>query len=279
VEFGDDGPLLDFTDRDGGRGLLKARFCVDASGFDRVLPRLLNLHLPSKLAIRESIFTQVIDNIDDDSYDRNKILIAVHANDPQVWLWLIPFSDGTSSLGVVGKPEFFWKYPGGDKAVLRSVMAGFEGLETLLQHSEYHQPVRRIPGYSSETSKLHGENYALLGTASGFLDPVFSSGVTVALKSSSLATGVLDRQLRGEAVDWDGEYVDPLCRGIETFRHFVSAWYEGSLQDIIFSARAEPEVQQMICSILAGYAWDENNPYVTQTERRLTALAEICRAG
>ena len=78
-------------------------------------------------------------------------------------------------------------------------------------------------------------------------------------------------------MDWELNFGLPLNRGIETFRQFVTAWYDGRLQDIIFSDHHNPRVRSMICSILAGYAWDAENPYVDQPERRLSALAEVCR--
>jgi len=80
-------------------------------------------------------------------------------------------------------------------------------------------------------------------------------------------------------VDWQADFAAPLSRGVETFRHFVGTWYTGDLQDIIFSQAQirNPRIQRMICAILAGYAWDEENPYVVQPARRLKALAELCR--
>ena len=59
---------------------------------------------------------------------------------------------------------------------------------------------------------------------------------------------------------------------------FVAAWYDGSLQDVIFFPRQQDKIRRMICSVLAGYAWDRGNPYTgPQAHRRLRALAEICR--
>jgi hypothetical protein len=59
----------------------------------------------------------------------------------------------------------------------------------------------------------------------------------------------------------------------------VTAWYDQRFQDIIFHHTQLDNVKAMICSILAGYAWDENNPYVKESERRVNVLAEICRAA
>src|SRR3546814_15721812 len=77
---------------------------------------------------------------------------------------------------------------------------------------------------------MHGPGWALLGKAAEFLDPVFSSGVCIAMKSADLATGVLGRQLRAESVDWDREFSEPLKIGVEMFSGFVERWYDGRLR-------------------------------------------------
>ena len=117
-----------------------------------------------------------------------------------------------------------------------------------------------------------------MGNAGEFLDPVFSSGVTIALKSAELAVKALDRQLQGETVDWHLEFTEPLSVGVDTFRTFVEGWYDGTFQDIVFSKKQEPKILSMITSILAGYAWDQKNPYVKNSQRRMKSLARICRA-
>jgi hypothetical protein len=129
-------------------------------------------------------------------------------------------------------------------------------------------------------SRLHGAGFALLGNAAEFLDPVFSSGVTIALKSAKLAADLLDQQFRGEPADWQTQFAEPLMYGVETFRSFVNGWYDGDLQDVIFFEHKDPVIRRMICSVLAGYAWDPKNPYTgPQAARRLRALADTVRAG
>jgi len=275
----EDGIKLTYTGEQGSQRTLHARFCLDASGFGRVLPRLLELHRPSDFPNRRSLFTHVKDHIAERRIDRNKILISVHPVHRDVWFWLIPFADGTSSLGVVAEEEILAKREGDEKDILQGLVAEVANLSQVLADAEYHNPVHAMGGYSSKVSSLHGQNFALLGNAGEFLDPVFSSGVTIALKSASLASGLLSRHLSGETVDWQTGFAEPLGRGVETFRHFVSAWYSGSLQDIIFASIRDPKVQRMICAILAGYAWDESNPYVAQPARRLGVLAELCRSA
>ena len=105
---------------------------------------------------------------------------------------------------------------------------------------------------------------------------MFSSGVTIAMRSASMAAGLLHRQLTGETVDWDTEFAIPLKRGVDTFRAYVEGWYDGSFQDVIFYPGSTPDIRRMISSILAGYAWDERNPFVAEPKRRLRMLSEIC---
>ncbi|MCK5191232.1 MAG: tryptophan 7-halogenase, partial [Methylococcales bacterium] len=123
----------------------------------------------------------------------------------------------------------------------------------------------------------YGKGYALLGNAGEFLDPVFSSGVTIAMKSARLAADVLDKQLNHQQVDWQQEFVEPLQKGVEIFRIFVTSWYQGGLQDVVFYDQQQANIKAMICSILAGYVWDETNPYVKKAGSRLDALVELCR--
>jgi len=98
------------------------------------------------------------------------------------------------------------------------------------------------------------------------------------MKSASLAAAVLDRQFKQETVDWNTDYAVPLQRGVDTFRVFVDAWYDGRFRDVIFHQKQQPEIKAMICSILAGYAWDETNPYVKNARSRLDTLVKLCRA-
>lgn len=263
--------------REGGETVLTASYCLDASGFGQVLARKLNLSRPSRYPARTSIFTHVEDAFPARDFDRDRILITVHPEDPGIWFWLIPFSNGTSSVGTVAATDTYDRFTGGDLEVLKAVIGETDRLSDLMTHARFERPCQRIVGYASEVTALTGRNFALLGNAGGFLDPVFSSGVTIALKSASLAAAALGRQLKGAAVDWEREFVEPMRLGVRTFQEFVTAWYDGRLQDIIFAEEKREPIQQMICSVLAGYAWDMDNPYVAQPERRLTALAEICR--
>jgi flavin-dependent dehydrogenase len=258
----------------------RPRFVLDASGFGRTLARLLALETPSSFPVRAARFCHVKDGIVAGAFDRQKIRIGINPTHRDVWSWLIPFPDGTSSLGVVAATGHLARYTGSDEDQFWAMVGDEPKLRALLEHAHTVRPVGEIIGYAANVKALHGPGFALLGNAAEFLDPVFSSGVTIALHSAKLAAAALDRELGGEAVSWQHEFAEPLMYGIETFRTFVTGWYDGALQDVIFYPDKVPAIHRMICSVLAGYAWDPANPYTgPQSTRRLRALAAACRSG
>lgn len=266
--------VLRTRDADGAEREYHARFTLDASGAGRVLARQMSLDSPTGLAPRAALFTHAADRISAPDYDRCKILLGIHPGHDDIWYWLIPFPT-RASIGVVGPVE---KLRGADEASprLHAWIDQMPLFAALLADAQWDSPAREMRGYAAAVSRLHGPGYALLGNAGGFVDPVFSSGVTVAMKSAVLAAGLLGRQLGGETVDWDSGFERPLRDGSEVFRAFIEAWYRGDLQKIFFAPRQPDSVRRHLCSILAGYVWDADNPYTHRTERRLTALAQAC---
>jgi flavin-dependent dehydrogenase len=256
---------------------IAARFALDASGFGRTLSRLLDLEQPSNFPSRRGLFCHVKDNIDDPSFDRNKILVSIHPENSSIWYWLIPLADGISSMGVVGIDEEVAGDGGDLHAQLWSLVGKASRMSDLLKNAEQIRPTATISGYACSVTSLVGPSYALLGNAAEFLDPVFSSGVTIALKSAQLATDLVDRHLDGHDVDWQRDFVDELYVGIETFRACVAAWYDESLQRIIFNRpKSDNLVTRQLTAILAGYAWDRENPIVREPVRYLRALDQLC---
>lgn len=235
VRASDGNCLITYQDKAGVTGELQAGFIVDASGYGRVLPKLLGLSRAPQSISRRAVFTHVKDRIDDPGYDRDKILITVHPDRHDIWYWLIPFSDGTASVGVIypdGDPEF----SGMNEQDVFHRLISETRLGQMLANAEPTRQLQSIAGYSAESENLCGDGYVLLGNAAGFLDPVFSSGVTIALHSAELAADMLIARHQGRTdIDWDTGFAKPLAHGVETFRSYVNAWYDGRLQTIILN--------------------------------------------
>ena len=276
VDFDLPKPQLEVLREDGSQYRVEADFVLDASGYGRVLPRLLDLEAPSNFPVRQAVFTHIEDHIDSPSFEREKILITTHPIHRDIWFWTIPFSNGRCSVGVVAAAEHFEGRMENLDDCLRGFIAETPSLSGVLKNAVWDTPARTIGGYSANVKTLHGPGFALLGNAAEFLDPVFSSGVTIAMRSASMAAGVLHRQLQGQSVDWQTEFAEPLKRGVDTFRCYVEGWYAGTFQDVIYHPGSSPDIRRMISAILAGYAWDERNPFVSEPKRRLRVLSELC---
>lgn len=271
-------PRVRAVDAQGMEYEVEGRFLLDASGFARVLPRLLDLETPTSFPVRNAVFTQVADGSAPDAFDRYKVQIIIHPRHRDVWYWLIPFPDGRCSIGCAATKEFLAGYPAQLDERLKKLVSEEPFMTRVLATATWDTPVRELSGYAANVKSMHGRGFALLGNAAEFLDPIFSSGITIAMRSSSMAARVLDRQLRGETVDWANEFEIPLRRGVDTFRAYVKAWYDGRFQDIMFARNQPAGIRSMICAILAGYAWDESNPFVAESERRLDMVAKLCAA-
>ena len=66
-------------------------------------------------------------------------------------------------------------------------------------------------------------------------------------------------------------------QGVNTFRSYIMAWYDGTLDTIFFADNQVADIKSMICSVLAGYVWDSNNPYVNDHEKALNKLAKMIK--
>jgi flavin-dependent dehydrogenase len=258
-------------DTNGDKTEIEARFIIDGSGYGRVIPKLFNLDKPSNLPPRRALFTHVVDVKRLMDEEPNRITIVVHQ--PGVWIWVIPFSSGITSVGFVGNPEFFSEYKGTDEEILRELISTQPYLCERLKDVEFVFDPRVLQSWSVTTNQFWGEGFVLTGNVTEFLDPIFSSGVTLATTSSQKAAHLVIRKLNGEAVDWEEEYTKYLLQGVNTFRSYVNAWYEGTLDTIFFSAKQNLRFKKMICSVLAGYVWDLDNPFVRNHDTALQKLA------
>ncbi len=260
-----------------GEASIKARFIVDASGYGRVIPRLFGLDRPSGLPPRKAMFAHVQDPRRGEYDEPRRIIIISHGEG--IWAWVIPFSNGTTSVGFVGDPAFFDQFRGTREACFRSILAAEVNTARRFADVPLVFEPRVLEGWSVTTDRFYGDGFVLTGNVTEFLDPIFSSGVTLAVASGHRAALLVARQLRGEPIDWQREFVEPTMQGVDTFRTYVNAWYDGSLEAIIYAPESDEGVKRMICSVLAGYVWDLTNPYVRQHQRAIKALATRIRSN
>lgn len=255
-----------------GKKEIHAKFIIDSSGYGRVLPRLLDLDAPSSLEPMAAIFVHLDDKRRPQGVEGTQITFDVLTQ--RNWFWVIPFSDGKSSLGLVAPKEYIESIDTGNNA---------ETFKNIINQSDYYKErfdgldfsfePKKIVSYSAAVKKLYGPGFALTGNSAEFLDPVFSSGVCFATESGATSARLVARQLSGENVDWEKEYEEYIMYGVNVFRSYVRTWYTGELQKLFFHTPENEEVKRKVCSILAGYVWDKNNNFVAKHERAVPAVA------
>jgi len=273
IQFDGSDSITTVVDKSGNSFQIKARFIIDGSGYGRVIPKLFNLDKPSNLPPRKALFTHTVDLRRALSDEPNRITIVVHQ--PGVWIWIIPFSTGITSLGFVGDPPFFKNYPGNTEEQLRAMINAEPYLKERFREIEFLFEPRVLESWSSTTDRFFGEGFVLTGNVTEFLDPVFSSGVTLATVSSQIAGKLVIEKLKGNSVDWENDYMKVMMQGVDTFRSYVMAWYEGTLDTIFFADNQDPLIKSQICSVLAGYVWDLENPFVKNHKTGLHRLASM----
>jgi flavin-dependent dehydrogenase len=202
----------------------------------------------------------------------NRIVVYVHSDD--CWIWTIPFSTGITSVGFVSSPGFFDKYSGTPEEMFRAMLADEPALKRRFENVEFIFEPRTLQGWSATTDTFWGNGFVLTGNVTEFLDPIFSSGVTLATVSAQTAAKLVIRQLNGEEVDWQKEYTEPTNHGVAVFRTYVNGWYDGTLFKIFFADNKNEQFKEQICSVLAGYVWDKSNPFVKSHEKAVRTLAK-----
>jgi flavin-dependent dehydrogenase len=274
VEFRAEGAVVTATDVESDeRTQTRARFVVDCSGYGRVLPRLLGLERPSVITPRVALFTWVEGDERPTGDREGDIWICIHPRG--AWAWIIPFSNGRTSVGLVMEPEVYGSVSGCDRDRLFQLLFEDENVRARLHRATPVLKTVKLQAWSSAVDRLHGPGWALTGNAAEFLDPVFSSGVTLALESAARAAALVHRSLRDEPVDWDREFDAVVMKAVSVFKAFVRSWYAGELQRVLLRANKTDAIKRSITAILGGYVLDAQNPFVREPESALAALLKL----
>lgn len=263
--------------QDGETYQIHAKFLIDASGYGRVLPRLLNIDSPSKLNPHSAIFTHIDDVRRPEGNEATQISFDII--ETKVWLWVIPFSNGKTSVGIVGPTDYIKR--------LSTNQDTTEALQNAIKKSDFYvnrfgdlpfefNPIW-LKNYSAAVTKMFGDGYVLTGNSTEFLDPVFSSGVCFATESGLKAAKLAIKEINNEEVDWQTDYEDYMKEGIDVFTTYVQEWYTGNLQELFFHQPENPDVKEKICAVLAGYVWNKENPFVKKHNSVIRNMAYLIR--
>lgn len=274
VKFEGEKSKILLQQKNGEQNWVSADFIIDASGAGRVLPRLLDLESTVSSLKNSAIFTHVNDLKRPKGAEGR--LITFDIIETQAWLWVIPFSNGITSIGLVGATDYIERFEGNPSEVLTQILKQSSYYYGRFDDAEFLFGPYQFKNIASKPVKqLYGEGYALTGNSASFLDPVFSSGVALATESGLLAAKLIAREWDGETVDWEKEYTGYLKKGIAVFNSYIREWYTGNLQKVFFHKPTNPDFKRKICAVLAGYVWDNKNQFVRKHDKIINTLAHL----
>lgn len=239
--------------KDGRTEEIRARAVVDASGQTAFLSKKLGTRRFDAKLKRAALFAHYEGIRWPEGHQPGDILLPI---DHGVWYWIIPFSDGSSSVGAVFEPTLGPKPPAPSlEERLEWLLARSPRMPELLEGSRRVSKVFGISDYSAASARMAGDGYVLVGDAATFLDPVFSTGVFLALATGERAARAIDRALskhgRLDARDLAG-YEREARKLFARFRRFVYNFYDPVFFEAFCTPNPPEPMRKAVTTVLAG---------------------------
>jgi flavin-dependent dehydrogenase len=253
-EFTPDAAILDIASRtDDATRRVHVRAIVDATGRGGLIARKFNLRTEEPLLANIAIFSHYT-NVPRPGGPRPDDIRLIARNDAG-WFWLIPISKELTSVGVVLPKTLYRRLANGSaEETLNSTISDTPIVAELMREARREWPVRVEKDFSYSASAYAGDRWILAGDAGSFLDPVFSTGVSIAMESGIEAAGELHRALARN--DFSASSFAGFSRRqrkrFETFRRFVVGFYTPQFRDIFFSPQPPRLIFRSVVTVLAG---------------------------
>lgn len=236
---------------DGHEEEQSASVIVDATGQSSMIANRLKLREPDPLLKKASIWTYFKGAFRDEGLNEGATLVLQTA-DRSGWFWYIPLPNDIVSMGVVSSLDNLFKGRGNHEQIYAEELENCPAAKRRIEGSERVTDYYSTKDFSYRCNRIAGENWVLVGDAFGFLDPIYSSGVFLALKSGEMAADAIAEGIAKNVItkeqlsQWEPEYV----KGMDRMKKLVYAFYEGfSFGGFI---REHPEMKRHIIDLLVG---------------------------
>ena len=263
------------VEQDGRSREVLADVVVDATGQNAVLSKQLGIRSGDAF-LKNAAFYSYYRNAQRDEGRNAGATIVVSTAERDGWFWFIPVSDDITSVGVVAPPSYLCTGRGNDPAkVLDEEIARCEGARRRLEHAERVDEVRVCSDFSYRADRVAGPGWVLVGDAFGFLDPVYSSGLMLALKSGEMAADAIhDSLVAGDlSAERLGSWGPGFTQGMHYLRMFVYAFYDQSFSVGKF-LKEHPQYVNHVTRLLIGDVFNDEVGEVFTAMRDWTTLPE-----
>ena len=248
---GDRGPHVTVLNDDGIATEWSARFLVDATGRDTLLTSRLGLKRINKHNNTAAVFGH-FRNVPRRFGDKQG-MITVYLFE-HGWFWMIPLPDEVMSVGVVGTQAFFKERKANLETLFASAVAETPSLASHMKNAERIGPLTACADYSYDSQSYVGKNHILVGDAAAFIDPLFSSGVMMAMSSAAYGATVVEELLdgRGSRERLVRDYESKIRHSLNSLSWLIYRINSPLLRDIFMSSFDLFNTRHELITILAG---------------------------
>jgi flavin-dependent dehydrogenase len=230
---------------------VRAKVVVDATGQSTMLQNRFKLRVWDPVLNKGAIWTYYRGAARDTGRDEGATIVIQTPN-KEGWFWYIPQHDDVVSVGVVAPFEYLFKGRGSHEATYKEEVEACPAVKERVANAERISGYFATKDYSYRTKQVAGNGWVLVGDALGFLDPLYSSGVLLALKSGEMAADAIVEGLKQGDVSAAqlGKWSDVFNQGIDRMRRLVCEYYDGfSFGKFV---RAYPHLRGKVTDLLIG---------------------------
>jgi flavin-dependent dehydrogenase len=230
---------------------VECRFLVDASGRDGLLARQRGLRDMHPGHRRAAVFAHFRNVPRRAGRDAGNIVIVMMRDG---WFWLIPFADGKTSVGVVAEGKNIQEQRLSIEALLGLAIDRCPAVRRLMEKAERVSQVYATSDWTYRSRRIVGDGYLLVGDAAAFIDPVFSTGVLLAMSSAEMAADLLDEGLRqGELSERRlRDYERAVSEHVQGYWRIVETFYSSSFPRLCFYPETRLGIPAAVLTLLAG---------------------------
>lgn len=243
---------------DGKTQTINCRVVVDATGQNSLVARQLDLRRFDEHLKNGAIYAYYKNAYREEGRNAGATVV-IHTGDRKGWFWYIPLADDITSVGLVGPPAWLKETHSGDPlARFETEIQRCDNLRCRLHNAKRVSGAYVTRDFSYHASRIAGDGWVLVGDAFGFVDPVYSSGVMLALKSGELAADVIHEGLAEDDLSASrlGAFAPKLLAGMHLIRQLVWAFYDPQFSFAKFTS-AHPEYRDHLVRILIGDVFND----------------------
>src|SRR5262245_13830429 len=247
--------------KDGAKGQeIHAKVVVDATGRDSLLTRKFEWKSRDRYLNKIAVWSYWKGAQRDPGLDEGATTVAYVPH--KGWFWYIPMHSNIVSVGIVAEPGYLYRDTRDPEAIYQREIDSCVWIRDHVKVGTRCEPVKVTSEYSYHSSRIGGDGFCLVGDAFAFLDPLFSTGVFLALKSGEMAADAIH-----EALSKDGqvsahhfdEYFKKQEHAVTSFRRLVMAFYDESFSFREF-LQVHPEMNSLIIDTLVGNVFNDLEP-------------------